>query len=66
MIDFDELMARLLEEELKINPPMAATMTVLMAKKNGRIQCWGCGEEVKPEAEKAGQAWEKKVAKFSM
>ena len=52
MIDFDELTARLLEEELKINPP---TMTVhaLMSKKNlysrggfveKEYRCYGCGE----------------------
>src|SRR5437667_944666 len=51
-IDFDELTARLLEEELKINPP---TMTVhaLMSKKNlysgggfveKEYRCYGCGE----------------------
>ena len=31
-IDFDELTARLLEEELKRNPPMAAMTMALMAK----------------------------------
>src|SRR5437667_5827962 len=51
-IDFDELTARPLEEELKINPP---TMTVhaLMSKKNlysgggfveKEYRCYGCGE----------------------
>jgi len=51
-IDFDELTARLLEEELKINPP-AMTVHALMSKKNlysgggftGReYHCYGCGE----------------------
>jgi hypothetical protein len=51
-IDFDELTARLLEEELKINPP---TMTIhaLMSKKHvysgggfaeREYRCFGCGE----------------------
>jgi gag-polypeptide of LTR copia-type/Domain of unknown function (DUF4219)/Zinc knuckle len=50
-IDFDELAARLLEEEMKVNPE--ATMTALMSKKNlysggGFVEreyhCYGCGE----------------------
>ena len=51
-IDFDELTARLLEEELKINPPIM-TVHVLMSKKNlyaggGFVEreycCYGCRE----------------------
>ena len=42
-IDFDELTARLLEEELKIDP--GAKMTALSAKKlQGRRQCFRCGD----------------------
>src|SRR5271154_622178 len=52
-IDFDELTARLLEEELKINPPTMTTVHALMSKKNlysggGFVEreyhCYGCGE----------------------
>jgi hypothetical protein len=51
-IDFDELTARLLEEELKINPP-TTTVHALMSKKNlysgggfveREYRCYGCGE----------------------
>ena len=50
-IDFDELTARLLEEEMKVNP--GAKMTALMSKKNlysdggfveREYRCYGCGE----------------------
>ena len=64
-IDFDELTARLLEEELKINPPMSTTMA-MTAKRNsgGKVQCWGCGEE--GHVRKDCPMGQKKVAKFSM
>src|SRR2546423_7019220 len=73
-IDFDELAARLLEEELKINPP---TMTVhaLMSKKNlysgggfveREYRCYGCGEvgHLKQDCPKREKPQEK--PKFAM
>src|SRR5271154_1321696 len=42
-IDFDELTARLLEEELKINPPASLERSMaLMTKRNSEVQCWVC------------------------
>jgi hypothetical protein len=43
-IDFDELTARLLEEELKVDPK--AGMTVMLAKKknSGGLACYRCGQ----------------------
>ena len=61
-IDFDELVARLLEEELKIDSE-AKTMALTAKRNLGKIQCWGCGEEghVKRDC-LMGQ--KKKVTKF--
>src|SRR5271169_52607 len=45
-IDFDELIARLLEEELKINPPMATTVTAMLSKtQKAEGDCHYCGQK---------------------
>ena len=75
-IDFDELTARLLEEESKINPP---TMTVhaLMSKKNlysggGFVEreyhCYGCGEvgHLKRDCPKREKEKPQEKPKFTM
>src|SRR5436190_15400115 len=70
-IDFDELTARLLEEELKVNP--GPKMAALMSKKHvysgggfaeRGYRCFGCGEagHLKRDCPKR----EKEKAKFSM
>ena len=64
-IDFDELAARLLEDEMKVNP--GAKMTALTVKKNVKIQCWGCGDEGHLKRDCPKREKEKpRVAKFSM
>ena len=75
-IDFDELTTRLLEEELKINPP---TMTIhaLMSKKNlyssegfveREYRCYECGEmgHLKRDCPKREKKKPREKAKFSM
>jgi len=75
-IDFDELTARLLEEELKINPP---TMTVhaLMSKRNlysgggfveKEYRCYGCGEvgHLKRDCPKRGKEKSREKPKYTM
>jgi gag-polypeptide of LTR copia-type/Domain of unknown function (DUF4219)/Zinc knuckle len=74
-IDFDELTARLLEEELKINPSVT-TVNALMAKKNlysggGSVEreyrCYGCGEVGHLKRDCPKREKEKvRVAKFVM
>ena len=74
-IDFDELTARLLEEELKINPPIT-TVHALMSKKNlylggGFVQrkyrCYECGEVGHLKQDCPKQEKEKpQVTKFCM
>jgi len=45
-IDFDELTARLLEEELKMNPPMAATVKAMLSKtQDVEGDCHYCGQK---------------------
>ena len=53
-IDFDELTARLMEEEKKLNP--GAYRIALMAKKGLTLKCYGCGEtgHVKANCPKQG------------
>ena len=74
-IDFDELTARLLEEELKINPPIT-TVHALMSKKNlysgggfveREYRCYGCGEVGHLKRDCPKREKEKpRVAKFCM
>ena len=53
-IDFDELTARLMEEEKKLDP--GAGKIALMAKKGLTLKCYGCGEtgHVKANCPKQG------------
>ena len=74
-IDFDELAARLLEEELKTNPP-STTVHALMSKKNlysggGFVErehrCYACGEVGHLKRDCPKREKEKpRVAKFCM
>src|SRR5947207_4258887 len=73
-IDFDELMARLLEEELKINPPMATTMA-MMSKRNlysgggfveREYRCYGCVEVGHLKRDYPKREEKPRIAKFSM
>ena len=65
-IDFDELSARLREEELKIDP--GADKMALAARKGKRLtlKCWNCGEKghVRPDCPQLQK--ESKEAKFAM
>jgi hypothetical protein len=63
-VDFDELTARLMEEQMKIDPNAGKIALISRTKKGDRnLKCWGCNEigHVKTDCPK-----EKKEAKFAM
>jgi hypothetical protein len=63
-VDFDELTARLMEEQMKIDPNAGRTALVARTGKGVRtLRCWGCNEigHVRTDCPK-----ERKEAKFAM